>query len=171
MTCNNVVGYMISVIDMVFVAVAAFEILFTVMIFSMRNALHSAVALALLFLANSAVFLLLSQPLLAVLQLFVMIGGISTYLFISVAYVKYSLMGRKRAIAAGILAALLFAVLSYPLLSSKVDFGTAQSNVLDISSLPQYMAGSLQFFYVIAAVLFAVSIGAIVLLKKRGAKE
>jgi NADH:ubiquinone oxidoreductase subunit 6 (subunit J) len=159
---------MVDLLIALFITVAVLEVVSAILVFKFRIALHAAAALAVLFFANALAFLLLSQPLLAIMQLFVMVGGVSTYLFVSVASANYPSLNPKRALAFGLLAASLFAVMVYPLVSTNINAN--QNNIVSLSTLDSYMSNSLPFFYMIAAVLFGVSLGAIIILKKVGAK-
>ncbi len=149
-----------------FAVVAAFEMLCAMLMFIFRNALHSAAALALLFFANSLAFLLLGQPLIAIIGLFVTVGGISTYMFVSVASVRYPQLKARRALSIGLLSVLVFLAMSYPIFS----WGAAAANapMLSISALSPSLAASLPFFYLIAALLFGSALGAVLILKKAG---
>ena len=68
-----------------FLAVAVLELISIALIVLFKDIMHSSLALASLFFMNLLVFLMLQQPLLAVVQLFVLVGGISTYMIIGVA--------------------------------------------------------------------------------------
>ena len=76
-----------------FIVLALAELLSISLIFVFKDILHSVLSLAMAFFINSLIFLMLEQPLLALLQLFVMVGGISTFLFVGVASVSLSRFG------------------------------------------------------------------------------
>ncbi len=92
---------------------AALIVIGASLIFAFKDVLHIAVALSFVFLVNSLIFLLLNQPLLAVIQLFIMIGGVSVYLFVGVAAASYSHFKYTNYIALAAVAIALFAVMTY----------------------------------------------------------
>jgi NADH-quinone oxidoreductase subunit J len=92
---------------------AALIVIGASLIFAFKDVLHVAVALSFVFLVNSLIFLLLNQPLLAVIQLFIMIGGVSVYLFVGVAAASYSHFKYTNYIALAAVAIALFAVMTY----------------------------------------------------------
>ncbi len=73
-----------------FLIVSVIALAFSVLVFVFKDILHAAIALSGVFLMNSLFFIVLSQPLLAVVQLFIMVGGITTFLFVGVAAAPYS---------------------------------------------------------------------------------
>ncbi len=158
---------MIDFFMLAFALVAAFEITAMGLIFAFREIMHSAVALALFFFANSLAFLLLNQPLLAVVQLLVLVGGVSTYVFVSVASASYSKFEHSRKAALAAVSLLLFVVIAYPILRSGLS-GTAQTQQ-DYSSFPTYMYGSVEYVYLAFVLLAGTVLGSILLLKKVGA--
>lgn len=54
-------------------------------VFFSRRLLHSVLALTIAFIGSSAVFLVLGQAFIALLQLFIFVGGLSTYLVVAIA--------------------------------------------------------------------------------------
>lgn len=157
-------------LDLIVLVLAALMVIGTLLIFVFRNVLHVAVALSIIFFVNSLVFLLLNQPLLAVIQLLIMIGGVSVYLFVGVAAAGYSNFKYTNYAALAVTAVAIFLVMLYGLYSS----GTAGSiNGLPlanqfsssqiISSLTsRYTIVSL---YAITIMLFLIAIASIPLLK------
>ena len=68
-----------------FVVLSAILIFFALMIFKSKRLLHAVLALTGVFFMSSVVLLLLGQPLAALLQLVILVGGMSTYLIVAVA--------------------------------------------------------------------------------------
>ena len=68
-----------------FAIIALLEILSATLVFVFKDMLHVVLSFSALFIINSAIFMVLGQPFLALLQLFIMVGGVSTYLFVGVA--------------------------------------------------------------------------------------
>ncbi len=153
-------------IDLIVFAVLTISMLtLSALIFELKDVLHAAVALALLFLFNSLFFLLVNQPLLAVVQLFIMVGGIATFLFVGVGSAAYSKFGHTRKLVLVVLWAALFVVLVSALngvrFTSELPSATFWS-----SNIASSLQSSAALFYVMALAMFGVSLGAIILLKK-----
>ena len=160
----------IDLLALAFIFVAAFELLAVALIFAFRNMMHSALALALVFFANSLAFLVLGQPQLAIIQLLVLVGGVATYISVSVASSSYSKFKHVRIPALAVVAALLFAVMVFPLLRLGLGNITIVGVGPDISML-SYMYGPVQYLYLIFALLVGTVLGSILLLKRIGARK
>ena len=159
------------------ILIMALEIAASIMVFVLKDIMHSALALSMLFFGNSLAFLFLSQPVLAIIQLLVMVGGISTYIFIGVSSVSYSDFRHTRYAALAALSALIFFLISFPLLSHPVNnlfYGSAmngsalKSKSGFVISPPNYMSLNIPFFYLLSLLLFGAAIASIVLIKKLG---
>jgi NADH:ubiquinone oxidoreductase subunit 6 (subunit J) len=72
-------------IDPIFIVIALFTIAGGLAIFLSRSLLHSVLALTAAFIGSALVFFYLGQSFIALLQLFVFVGGLSTYLIVAVA--------------------------------------------------------------------------------------
>ena len=151
---------------LVFIAVALVELASISMIFISRDVLHSVLALSAAFFFNSLLFLLLSQPLLALLQLFIMVGGISTYLFVGVAAVSYSRFKHTTYSALMILSVAFFTLLLYNSLG--VGFPAQQQNPLSSAAISNYLSSGVGQLYIITFALFGIALGSILLLKRIG---
>ena len=160
---------MLTLIDAIFFAVAIFEVASVIAVFKLKDILHATIALAVVFFANSLIFLLLNLDLLAILQLFIMIGGVSTYIFVGVASGSFSHFKHTSYIGLAIVSILLALVLIYPLLSS--GFTAGASGTLTQSEISADLSSSIQYIYFIAIFVFAVSVGAIVVMKKAVGKK
>ncbi len=135
------------------------------MIFMLRDILHVGVALSILFFFNSLIFLAADQPLLAIVQLFVMVGGISTYLIIGVASIPVSKFRHARVsyiVAFGIM---IFIAMLYPMLSG-MSFSPATPIQLSASALESEMGSHIGVFYVLTLLVFAAGTGSIALFKR-----
>lgn len=152
-----------------FAIVSVLGVILAALIFAFKDILHSAVALSGVFLINSLLFILLNQPLLAVIQLFIMIGGITTFIFVGVASATYSKFKYTRLAWLGILWALVFVAIIFPL--TNVQFNGQGSNVFGASGVSGSLASSVGLFYIMLFTMFGVSLGAILLLKKAGASK
>ncbi|MDE1869168.1 MAG: hypothetical protein KGH60_04370 [Candidatus Micrarchaeota archaeon] len=153
----------------IFFALAAIEIILIALIFVFKDVLHSVLALSMAFFFNSVLFLALGQPLLALIQLFIMVGGVSTYVFVGVASISFSNFRHTRFAALAGLSVAAFLILSYKMLS--VQLPEAQANVFAINSIGPAISSNVALFYVILFMVFSVSLGSILLLKRIGVKR
>ncbi|MDE1833073.1 MAG: hypothetical protein KGH58_01505 [Candidatus Micrarchaeota archaeon] len=152
---------------LLFAAVAALEVISAVLIFTFRNVLHSVLALSLTFLFNSILFLALQQTLLSLIQLFIMVGGVSTYIFVGVANSGLSRFRHTSLLALGIMAPIL--IVAYATNLMFVGQGTVtQENQVSGLMIKSALASNIGVLYVIAFALFATGISSIVLLKSLG---
>lgn len=149
----------------VFVIVSVVGLIAAVLMFTFRDILHSAVALATVFLVNSLLFLLLGQPLLAVIQLFIMIGGITTFLFVGVASTSYHEPKRTNIAALVVVWMLTFIIIFLPLRTVSVS-ENYQSNVFGQADAAASFGSSTALFYLMLALMFGVALGSILLLRK-----
>ncbi|MEM3019764.1 MAG: hypothetical protein QW194_00360 [Candidatus Micrarchaeaceae archaeon] len=155
--------------DLIFFIVAVFEIASVIAVFKLKDILHAAIALASVFFANSIMFLLIDQDLLAILQLFIMIGGVSTYIFVGVASGSFSRFKHTSYIGLAVISVVLAAVLLYPLVA--LGSSSTVSNALTGSEISADMSSSIQYLYFVAIFIFAVSIGAVIVMKRIGGKK
>lgn len=71
--------------DIFFIAISMITIGAGLAVFLSRRLLHSVIALTFAFIGSALVFIYLGQTFVALLQLFVFVGGLSTYLIVAVA--------------------------------------------------------------------------------------
>jgi NADH-quinone oxidoreductase subunit J len=157
----------------IFAIVSALGILFSVLVFTFRDILHATVALASLFFANSLLFLLLNEPLLAIIQLFVMVGGISTFLFVGVAAAPYSKFKYTRILFMAALWIVFFAAIAYPLTGMQFSQPQPQNQgaPFGVVGIAASLSSGPVFFYLILLLMFGVALGAVLLLKRAGVKK
>jgi NADH-quinone oxidoreductase subunit J len=155
-------------IDLVIFALISIAVLAApVLLFLFKDILHAVLALSALFFFNSLVFLLLGQPLLAVIQLFVMVGGVSTFLFVGAASGAYPNFKYNKLAVFVIIGIILFAVVVYPL--NSVQFTGTGANQFNSQDIAFQLEASSPIFYLMALVMFSVCFGSVLLLKKIGA--
>ncbi len=152
-----------------FIIVALLEIISALMIFVFRDMLHVVLALSVMFIFNSALFLILGQPLLALLQLFIMVGGISTYIFIGVAAGSYSKF--KHMNLAVFIALLVIMIALFYFRASQVNVSANEQNVLSSQMVSATLTQNAGLLYVITAMLFGTGLGSIILMRKLGEKR
>jgi len=154
---------------LLFAAVATLEIISAMLVFTFRNVLHSVLALSMTFLFNSILFLAMQQTLLALIQLFIMVGGVSTYIFVGVSSSGLSKFRHTSLLALGILAPLL--IVAYATNLVYVIQGTStQENQVTGLMIKSALGANIGILYVIAFVLFATGLSSIILLKSMGRK-
>ncbi len=139
-----------------FAIVAALIVASSFLVFVVKRILHAVIALTLVFIESALVFLLLGQTMLAMLQLFVFVGGLSTYLMVAIAAeMKISRMENVPLLI--ILAVVFFAgmgAIIFYLPTSLVQ----QSNSITLAA-PQIFQDYYALLYAIALLLFAATIG------------
>ena len=157
------------VLDLIIpIALAVAALLLTLSIFTFREIMHSGISLASLFLAISAIYLALGQPFLAAIQAFIMVGGVATYLMIGSAVGGVSRFPHSRPLFVAILAALVFAILFYPLVASPQGYLTGDLSPPSISSggIISSFDNGIPLFYLLLFFLSGISFGSIILFRK-----
>jgi hypothetical protein len=109
---------------------------------------------------------MLDQPLLAVVQLFIMIGGITTFLFIGVASSTYLKFKYTSVMGLAVLWTIVFIIFILPF--NYIQITPYQSNVFSAGSIGEALGTSVILFYLMLLTMFGVALGAILLLKKAG---
>ncbi len=71
--------------DIVFIAISLLAAASAIALFASRRLLHAVLALTIAFMSSSLLFFYLGETFIALLQLFVFVGGLSTYLVVAVA--------------------------------------------------------------------------------------
>ena len=149
-----------------FFVLSLIELIAAIAVFRVRDLLHTIVLITVLFIFTSLLYLQLSQPILAVLQILVMVGGISTYLFVGTASQSFSNFKHTNMLILAIGSIALFATLVYPILSNYSAYSSTGTNAFSIGSQSQFIGTDTILLYLIAVLLFVVGIGAIVLYRK-----
>lgn len=149
----------------------ALALISAISVFIFRNILHIAAAISVLFFLNSLLFLALNQPILAVIQLLIMVGGVSTYLFVGVAAIGYSKFKYTNWPAFIISAIAIFAIIFYGLYNSSTISAIAPSaapQAYSANSISQSFSSNYSIFslYSIMITLFGIGISAIKLLNR-----
>lgn len=139
------------------------------LIFLFKNILYIIISLSFLFILNSILFLFLNQPLLAVIQLLITIGGISTYMFIGVSSAELPDFKFTNFTKFLLFAFLIFIIMIYPIKS--IIFTNNNQNILSNQVIANNLSVQVPNFYIIAIVLFGISIASILLLKELNNKQ
>ena len=148
----------------VFIALAIAELRSISLIFVFKDVLHSVLSLAMAFFANSLLFLMLDQPLLALLQLFVMVGGMATFLFVGVASVGTSRFVHANLTFLLALSVAFFLITFY--LAADTPFPVQQQNLLSGTAIAGELASGSGQLYTVVFALFGVALGAITMLRR-----
>ncbi len=140
----------------------------TALIFVLKDTMHAAVSLAFIFILNSLIFLMLDQPLLALIQLFIMVGGVSVYLFVGVASSSYSNFKHTNYFLFAGIAIVLFAITAYGAYSSNAFQSYQLTNSFGISeaSAAFSMSSTIISLYAITFMLFILALGSLPLLNR-----
>ena len=154
---------MISVI--MFYLVFALATISAIGIFLMRKLSYAVIALSLVFLGSSSIFLLINQDAIALLQLLALVGGLSTYLIVAVSTEERQLtLFRPTYFVITLISLFLsFSILFSPSFSPHVsagyitDFGSAASAAI---------SSGYSLLYIAVILLFVVVVGAVVVLKE-----
>ena len=149
-----------------FLAIAALELVLIATIFALKDLLHIGIMLAAIFLLNSLMFLILGQPLMAIIQLFILIGGITTYFVIGVASTSYSKFPHTNAAKLAAVSIILFAAIAYPM--HALQFSQGSPGAVTGSGISNSISAYLPLFYMLAIMLFAAAFGSIILFKRIG---
>jgi NADH-quinone oxidoreductase subunit J len=155
----------------VFAIISALALASALLLFYFRGILHAVLALTVVFALNSALFLFLDQPLLAVVQLFILVGGVSTFLFVGVASAELVQFKFSKMLLLVVLWAVLFIAIAYPMYRSGYTMQETGSNFFGPADIGSALSQSPAVFYAIMLMLFSVSLGAIIALKRMGGKK
>ena len=148
----------------VFIALAALAVIAAISIFLQKRLIHAVLSLAFAFVSSSLIFFLLGQTLIAILQMLVFVGGLSTYLIVAVATeekgpnlisIKW-LLALSIVLSIGLGASMLVHVPSQNVSSPAVFLGAAS----------HAFSNSYAMLYMILVLLFSVSISGVLILRK-----
>lgn len=153
--------------DIVFAVIAVVELTAIVLMFKSKRMLHAMAAFAMFLFGIAFVLALLGLALLALLQIFIMVGGISTYMFVGVASENLSKFNHTSAIALAVMAIILFLALSYRFYNVQTTQANG-INTLSNSNLAKFVGSDVALFYMIALLLFGSGMASIILIKRIG---
>lgn len=146
-----------------FYAIAALTVISSLFIFVQRKLIYAVIALTAAFLGSSLLFLLLGQTLVAMLQLIVFIGGLSTYMIVAVSSEEKNSKMIKLPIFAIVFVLLLVG------LSLTLGYVPSQSQ----NNAPSFLNAASSAFqsqyptlYLIVIMLFAITISGTLIIKK-----
>ena len=137
----------------------------SVMLFVQRKILYAVLMLVIAFAASACIFVLLNQVLAAFLQLFVFVGGLSTYLVVAVSpEQKAANLSKMSYFAAG--AIIITSALSLMVLRMPQVYLASNQNL--VSAAASAFSGTYAFLlYLIIILLFSSTIGTVLLIRKQ----
>jgi NADH-quinone oxidoreductase subunit J len=150
-----------------FVIVALLELISATLIFVFKDVLHTILAFAFIFIFNSAIFLMLGEPLLAILQLFIMVGGVSTYAFVGIASGTNPKFKSNNYLV--LVAIFLIIAVSFSIIIMRLS-PVGNDNILSISNISSSISSNIGLFYLITLMLFGVGFGSIIIFRRLGKK-
>ncbi len=146
----------------IFAIVAILEAIAAILVYTSKKLLHSVVALALFFIINTLMFIVFYQPLFAAIQLFIMVGGVSAYIFLSVGQHMQSPLKHTNYLSMAVFSVLAF--IAFFFLFSGSGITSPASIPISQPGLSSDLAIAIPFFYEMAFLLFGTSLAAVVLL-------
>jgi NADH:ubiquinone oxidoreductase subunit 6 (subunit J) len=147
-----------------FAALSLLELVSLALVFFLRDELHAVLSLTAAFAVSALLFLALEQPLLALIQLFVTVGGIAVCLLAGAAAVDAPRSRHANYATLALVALAFFAAIYYG--ASGAQFLGAQSNLLSVQMIASSLSSNIALLYVMAFMLFGIGIGTIALLRK-----
>jgi len=146
----------------VFWVIAVLAVSFSLLVFAARRLLHAVLALTFVFALSAMLFLLIGQELIALLQLFIFVGGLALYLMVTIA-AEYRSEEHTHLAYVPIIAIVVAAAMILPMVG--ILYMQQQSNSF-LSAAGTDFSNYYAMLYFIATLLFAVGIGSILVLKR-----
>ena len=134
-----------------------------VLMFLQRRLLNAVVCLAASAVGSSLLFLYMGQTLAALLQLFVFVGGLSTYLVVAVASEekRAGMLGKARFLIAAVAVGAGLA-----LVLKGIDFGQQQAANGFVGSAEIAFGGQYALLYAASFLVFAAAAGSVLVLRR-----
>jgi NADH:ubiquinone oxidoreductase subunit 6 (subunit J) len=154
---------MLGVYDIAFAAVSVLMIVSSLFIFFSRRLVHAILALTTAFIGSALVFLLLGQVFVAMLQLLIFVGGLSTYLMVAIAYEEKQrryVSYRTFFVVAIVLVFCLYAF-TYRVVGQESPNGYGM-----VSAFGPALQGYYFILFAVVVLLFAAAVGSVLFLKK-----
>jgi NADH:ubiquinone oxidoreductase subunit 6 (subunit J) len=157
-------------LEIAFFVSAAVAVCAGLFIFRAKEMSHAMVGFLGVAIAGAALLAVLGLPLLALLQLFIMVGGVSTYLFVGVSSDNLS---RFKHTSFPFLVVLAIALLVVPVYKVIIIGFVGQPSAVGAGGLAASIGPNLTLFYMLAVALFGIGIASIMMMKgfKMGGKR
>ena len=155
-----------------FVIVAVWVLGCGIAVVTLRNIVHSAMAMVACFLGVAAAYVLLDAGLLAVIQILVYVGAISVVVLFAIMLTEQQRTGRgfyfnRQAVFALPLAVATFVVLTVVLVTSKMPLTESHAHNVSLTGIANGLFSAYVFpFELVSIVLLSAMVGAIVLARK-----
>jgi NADH-quinone oxidoreductase subunit J len=155
-----------------FVIVAVWVLGCGIAVVTLRNIVHSAMAMVACFLGVAAAYVLLDAGLLAVIQILVYVGAISVVVLFAIMLTEQQRTGRgfyfnRQSIVALPLAVATFVVLTVVLVTSKMPLNGSHAHNVSLGGIANGLFSAYVFpFELVSIVLLSAMVGAIVLARK-----
>ncbi|MDE1865330.1 MAG: hypothetical protein KGH94_01665 [Candidatus Micrarchaeota archaeon] len=158
--------------EIVFIALAILSVGGALLVFRAREMSHAMIGFLAVAVSGAGLMAVLGLPLLSLLQLFIMVGGISTYLFVGVSSENLSRFRHTSLPLLVALAVLLSAVPVYRIISIG-PVGTTAPSALGSASLSSLVSSNIALFYMLAVLLFGIGLASIIVMKeaRKGARS
>ncbi|MDE1851331.1 MAG: NADH-quinone oxidoreductase subunit J [Candidatus Micrarchaeota archaeon] len=156
--------YPTSVEFYAYAAITVIMVVSAALMFLQKRLLYSAIALAFVFAGSALMFLLLGQAMLALIQLLVFVGGLSTYLIVAIATEE-----KVTKLVSPYLFVIAAVVISLGLSLFIGDIGgtVASGGGTDVMGMAALAFKAYwPLFYAMMFLLFAATIGTVVVVKK-----
>ncbi len=150
--------------DVVYLAVLLFTVGSALAVFISGRLVHSVMALAAAFAGSALLFFSMGQPFIALLQFFVFVGGLSTYLMVALAAEERESAHHKNIYL--VLLAVILGLGFYTLMGG-TGFSAASGSSQNIFmlSVESLFSGYMPFLYMIALLLGAGAIGSVIVIR------
>lgn len=149
--------------DTVFAISAVVAIGAAIFMFKAREMSHAMLGFLFITVSAAALLAVLGLPLLALLQLFIMVGGVSTYLFVGVSSENLSRF-RHTSLPVLVVAAIALAAVPIYRISLLQGLG-GESNHLTSGLISAAIGSNMALFYMLAVLLFGIGVGSIIMMK------
>lgn len=147
-----------------FLIVAPLVVIASIMIFVQKKIIYSVLSLTAVFLGSAVVFYLLGQTFIAILQLIIFVGGLSTYVMVAVATEEKNLKMISLPFFF-IIAIIFFAGLAL-ILNYLPGQNPAAANPNFLVTAASALQSDYVLLYLMVLLLFAVTIGGTLVIKR-----
>ena len=145
-------------------AVSVFMVISSAYVFATKKIMHAVLALTGAFTGSALFFMLMGQELVALLQLFLLVGGLSTYLIVAISTEEVR-VSVKNFTSLVVTAVILYGAMA--ILLPRFLQGSLQSNNFSYVA-GQAFESQYAILYFIVALLFAATLGSILMLRRHG---
>ncbi|MGC8694467.1 MAG: NADH-quinone oxidoreductase subunit J [Candidatus Micrarchaeia archaeon] len=151
-------------ISVLFALLAVIDIILALSIFITKKTFHSVIFLIGIFIINSLFFMMLSQPLLALLQLIILVGGISVFMIVSVATESYKQIKISNVYKVVALSIFIIIALSTIILQGFQTSTTVETNSINSTYIEAELSGNIFAIYLLVLFVFLIALGSALML-------